>query len=29
MDSTLDGLVESLIIRLVDNGEDLREEYEA
>ena len=28
MDSTLDGLVESLIIRLVDNGEDQREEHE-
>ena len=28
VDSTLDGLVESLIIRLVDNGEDQREEHE-
>ena len=28
MDSTLDGLVESLIIRLGDNGEDQREEHE-
>ena len=28
MDSTLDGLVESLIIHLVDNGEDQREECE-